>query len=119
MGPQQHGVTGRDAKEILLFKEDTGMRYNLTVKVHGGTEFEIPNPPNIPRKGEIVSYRNRATTQVQSSQSADYYLVLEVLTQYQLVGSSTSNGSEDSCYVFIEVQRLERSQMSDVKGEAG
>ena len=87
------------------------MRYNLTVKVQGGTEFEIPNPPNIPRKGEIVSYRARATTQVQPSHLADYYLVLAVLTQYQLVGSST--GSEDSCYVFIEVQRLERSQMSD------
>jgi hypothetical protein len=89
------------------------MRYNLTVKVQGGTEFEIPNPPHIPRKGEIVSYRARATTQVQPSQPAEYYLVLEVLTQYQLVGGSTPTGSEDSCYVFIEVQRLERSQVSD------
>lgn len=91
------------------------MRYNLTVKVHGGTEFEIPNPPNIPRKGEIVSYRDRATAQVQPSQPAEYYLVLEVLTQYQLVGSSTPTGSEDSCYVYIQVQRLERSQLSKEK----
>jgi len=91
------------------------MRYNLTVKVQGGTEFEIPNPPNIPRKGEIVSYRARATTQVQPSQPAEYYLVLAVLTQYQLVGSSTPTGSEDSCYVYIEVQRLEKSQMSKEK----
>lgn len=88
------------------------MRYNLTVKVQGGTEFEIPNPPQIPRKGEIVSYRTCATTQVHPSQPAEYYLVLEVLTQYQLVGGSTPIGSEDSCYVFIEVQRLEKSQVS-------
>jgi hypothetical protein len=91
------------------------MRYNLTVKVQGGTEFEIPNPPHVPRKGEIVSYRACATTRVQPSQSAEYYLVLAVLTQYQLVGSSTPTDSEDSCYVFIEVQRLERSQVSKEK----